>query len=278
MKHIIFSLLVVLGLASCNSSDARLKSMVKELQETCPQETLDGAAICDSIILDDNNELCVVYTLKTATTKVLPLESISQTGLKEQVVINLTKQKANDKNTRELLEELVKAQKTLTVRFRERGSQKSIETTLSTEELRKLLSDSYDAKELARKSLAIQMKQEAANYPMHTADGIDVERVTIEGDRVVYDITMREDIAAVSPVMQNPAAAKKELLENLVESGDKGVKVFIRQCIDAEYDIVYRYTTGKTHKQVELAYSPQELQKACQPQATTHLGASSQAR
>lgn len=88
----------------------------------------------------------------------------------------------------------------------------------------------------------LQVQVELANkeFPMEIADGLTVDNLTIEGDYVVYNITVDEDVCDIGSLNRNKQQVKEDIMATL--KSDASVSEFLKVCADANKGIAYKYT------------------------------------
>lgn len=108
------------------------------------------------------------------------------------------------------------------------------------------------------KFLKSMIEQTNNEYPQKLEEGITMQRIFLEGDYVVYQAEVDEDVIDMDLLEMNKKGMKSAIKENL-DSSDPEIKMFKNTCTKAEKGIAYKYVGDTSGKAVYIRFSCNEL-------------------
>ena len=106
--------------------------------------------------------------------------------------------------------------------------------------------------------LKSMIEQTNREYPQKLEEGITMKRIFIEGDYVVYQAEVDEDVIDIDLLEINKKNMKAAIKENL-DASDPEIRMFKNTCTKAEKGIAYKYVGDTSGQSVYIHFSCNEL-------------------
>lgn len=106
--------------------------------------------------------------------------------------------------------------------------------------------------------LKSMIEQTNREYPQKLEEGITMKRIFIEGDYVVYQAEVDEDVIDMDLLEMNKKNMKAAIKENL-NTSDPEIRMFKSTCTKAEKGIAYKYVGDTSGQSVYIRFSCNEL-------------------
>lgn len=132
------------------------------------------------------------------------------------------------------------------------------EDTVAVEEVVEVVEVEETVAEKNMRFLKSQIEQANREFPQKLEEGITMNRMFLEGDYVVYQAEVDEDIIEMDLLEMNKKNMKAAIKENLSTS-DPEIKMFKNTCTKAEKGIAYKYVGDTSGQSVYIRFSCNEL-------------------
>lgn len=132
------------------------------------------------------------------------------------------------------------------------------EDTVAVEEVVEVVEVEETVAEKNMRFLNSMIEQTNREYPQKLEEGITMERIFLEGDYVVYQAKVDEDVIDMDLLEMNKKNMKLAIKENLSAS-DPEIKMFKNTCTKAEKGIAYKYVGDTSGQSVYIRFSCDEL-------------------
>lgn len=132
------------------------------------------------------------------------------------------------------------------------------EDTVAVEEVVEVVEVEETVAEKNMRFLNSMIEQTNREYPQKLEEGITMERIFLEGDYVVYQAKVDEDVIDMDLLEMNKKNMKSAIKENLSAS-DPEIKMFKNTCTKAEKGIAYKYVGDTSGQSVYIRFSCDEL-------------------
>lgn len=97
--------------------------------------------------------------------------------------------------------------------------------------------------------------------PMNLGNGFTMEKISLDGDELVYLVKCNENELDLDLIEQNKAELKSGTIAQLKgeKARSKDFASLLDFCQEKGYKVVYRYEGSKSHKTVDIVVSPDEI-------------------
>lgn len=241
---------VFMGLTSCgDSKKASLKEAIEEGKRMCPFPIGEIGKITDMDYNMGKNEVTMYYTITDAYT----FANLSNNPqlIKENMKMILAGEKF-----KEMIELMIEANASFICDFKEQGTGKSVKIELNHQDLNEMLNgEKY--KSMSNEDLVKnQVTMENNNCPYEIAPGLTIIKVFEEGNNVIYECSVDEEMYSVSLIQENLDEIKESIKEYF-----KGPAVATLSEIYSELNksIIYRYKGSESGKSVDVEITGEDL-------------------
>lgn len=242
-KVMLCAMLAIMALASCSS---RLEQVVASVNKECPMSMgIDG--IVSSMTIEGDSVVVeyIVYD------NIFNMDSLNAhiSLLKEYMLAEL--QNA-DEETKEDFKVIADESTGLTYKYVGYTSGKTVLFTLSSTEMLSALVKSPETKA----TLAVILKFTNLAFPLEALPGHIVERARLDGNFIVYDISVDENRFNIKRSKEN-AEKMMDTTKSRLDPSNPLIKMFLAICRQARVGLAYRYVGNNTGESfvIEIPYS-----------------------
>lgn len=239
-------------LAACGQKE-QLKKAVEEVNKQCPID-MGASGKVESVTYDGKN---VVYTY-VLQAGIFNMDAVkANSDALKSVIASGLRNPAKDLD--EMLRLTIDTRSGLKYVYRDGSSGEEVDCVISTEELQALLDSDLTEEESNRRNLKELVDITNLSFPMEVDEATTVEKLSIEGDWVVYDYTVDEEVVSIDLLEKNKAQMKESLKTNISSGMD--VRQFAQTCLDCDKGILYRYKGEKSGNTAVVSFSVDDLKK-----------------
>lgn len=145
------------------------------------------------------------------------------------------------------------------INYTGKTSGKQLTMSLSSDEIKSILKRRENSDPL--QTLQSQLSITNLQMPMTAGDGLVVNKVYIEGEYVIYNCITDETLYSIDELAEVFDGMDAEVTEYF-DLGDRSVFILLRQCVDANKGIAYRYQGNKSGKSCMLTFSASKIKEA----------------
>ena len=239
------------GAVGCeNANLAELKKAVADADKECPMNMGMTGDMLSIKYSDEANEVQFYYSLNEDEGG-FEVSSKTKNILRQLLKLGFSKGESRD-----LLKQMAEAGVGVGVTYKGASSGKAIKLSFSPEEVRQMSDSPMTDEEINRLSLTLQVEIENSRCPYQIEEGMEITRVYDDGDRVVYNCSMDEDMYSI-PALR---ASLSEVKPNIKETFDDPVVKHLTGMIKAlGKSLVYHYYGDTTGESVDIVFTPDEL-------------------
>lgn len=119
-------------------------------------------------------------------------------------------------------------------------------------------SDFYEEEEESSTSIENVIKYANEDLPETIDEGMILTKIVLEGDYVVYIVSIDEDVYDINEINKKKNEIKKEIKSTLI-TDDSDIASFLKICKNYNKGIAYRYIGSDTHKTVTVYIEQSEI-------------------
>ena len=257
----VFTLVMLTFAASFLSSceDKAITNLKKQVAMTNSQCPINGGSAGDLISVKYNEKDNIVgfyWAINEESTTIDFLRT------SEEDVRNQLKLMFQERSSREMLKDLVKAQASLNIVYKSPSTGKTVQFLLSKDDLSEiqnspLMSDD----ERMRIIVSNQVKLENKRCPYKVDEGIRMTKVDLVNENVVYYYEMDEDLYDIHQLQYSEDEMVKEL-KDCLKTGlrtNAMLQNIVKKMTKLNIGIQYRYYGNKSQKTFDVIVTPEEL-------------------
>lgn len=252
---VIFSLLTgLISLSSCgNQQESKLEQEIEAINQECP---INMGMTGDLLSLKYDAKAKEVQVYISVNDEYMNVEELIK---QPQIATENVKLSFSQGNPREIAEKIMKAGAGLSITYKSSSSGKKFTVNLSQKDLKDLLDNPLTDLEKNELMLKNKIAIENNNCPKEIEKGIECVRVYDDGDNVIYDFKMDEDLYDIS-LLKSTKIDHQEVLEDLIK--DPVVKNDATTMIELGRGLVYHYYGDKSGKSYDVSFSSEDMKKA----------------
>lgn len=242
MRKSFFSLMVAFiamlsFVVSC--TEAKYNIVVEQINKSCPI-SLGVAGELTDVAFEDGN-LVYNFTMNESLTDIEVLSSNPQLMKNSMSAMFRTP----TKELKDMMDLMEQDKVGLTFNYVGRDSGKKASLTISYDDLKEALETESTPDEL----LKAQVDVTNATCPLEIGGGLVMTKLEIEGNYVVYYISVDDDLVSIRLLNQLKEESKNGIVAGLKQQiNDPSFKAFIFACKNANKGIAYKYI-GNTSKE-----------------------------
>ena len=246
--YVSFILMTIMLFGSC--AESKLQEAVEEFNKKCPI-SMGVAGELTKVTLDDDN-VVLFYTMDEDYLNIEQLKSNKE--LVKNNMINVFRNMDSELN--DMIKLMVDADKGFVVKIRGKQSGNTVSITLNHDDVALINDDSSE--DNADEILKGIVENGNLQCPMDIENGMTMEKMSVEGNYVMYDIKIDEDMYSIDALKSNISQAKQNLLNSNLFS-DPMLAKMVEYCVKADKGIAYRYTGDQTDDVCVVHIEPSEL-------------------
>lgn len=242
---------IVIMAAGCQSEKVnKLKLALEEANKQCPVDMGEFGQMSSIEFDDDAMEVqfhCAVNE------DAISIDELNNETARDQLKLIFSRDK-----TKKMLDRMIEAEVGLSAIYKGRVSGETAKVTLSLADLKEIKDNTMSENEINRQLLKNMLAQEQTQYPMNLGTGMDVVKSYDDGDYLVYDICIDEDMPDC--VLYKDAVETGEAKANISTSfADPMIKRIFKIIVPLEKGLKYHYYGSKTGESFYVTYTPDEL-------------------
>ena len=251
---VILSMLTLLILfVGCEDENVKkLKREIKLADRECP---VNMGMIGDMLNIkydERKNEVQVYFSIND---EIVSLDALKNNG---QLAKNSMKLSINRKESSDLWKMITNAGAGLSVTFKSASTGKSFEIKIPVDELKEIIKNPLSEIETNKLLLENQLAMENSRSPYSVAEGMQLVKVFDDGNNIVYEYSLDEDLYDISLFNY----AKDEIKSNAREIfNDPVMKRNIETINSLGKGLIIRYSGKKTGKSADISFTSDELNK-----------------
>lgn len=248
------SLSLVLILAT-SCQEAKLKAVIGVANKQCPMD-MGQAGKITSITYDGEN---VVYNFQI-NEEFANIDALKKNpdSMKESI-------KAMFRNPAEevkkMFEMMVDCNAGLQVIFVGDKSGDKATAELTADEIKETLNAKPDESQSELTKLEAQVKMANVQFPMKAGEEIEIEKMELSDESVIYICKVNEDMSDINLMKENAEAVKKGIVATLSNQKDAASQSFLQTCVNCNRDIVYRYIGNQSGNQHDVVITVDEVKE-----------------
>lgn len=243
--------LVVMLATSCQ--EAKLKAVIAVANKQCPMD-MGQAGKITSIAYDGKN---VVYNfqMNEEFTDINALKKHPE-GMKESIQ---TMFRNPAKEVKKMFEMMVDCNAGLQVIFMGDKSGDKATAEFTADELKETLNTDADETQSDLAKLKGQIKMANLQFPMKASEDIEMEKIELSDESVIYICKVDEDLSDVNLIEENAEAVKQGMVTALANQKDPASQLFLQTCVNCNKNIVYKYVGNQSGTEYEVVITVDEL-------------------
>lgn len=256
---------VMVGTAACGDSKTkRLKKIVEYANQHRPKDIGMIGDMVSIKYLEETNEVQYYILVNDDLFDIDVFEKNNQLA-KQVINLGLTVQKQSPSKQSEemdkVFELIIDANAGLLYTFKSNLSGKSFDIKITTEDLKKI----YDTPAISnletnKKLLECSIALENAQCPVFIDEGISETKTYDNGNNVVCECSIDEQLIDISVVEEIKDDLKKESKSDF--SQNPFIKTRIGLCVSLGKGFIYRFIGNISGKSVDIIFTPEELREA----------------
>lgn len=243
--------MAMLLLTACNHR-TKLKIAVEAANKQCPIAMGKNAEVT-SIAFDGEN---VVYTLLMKETPV-GISILNKSPQAMQNVISTGLSNASE-DVRKMVELVANAKAGLKFICRDTQGNEAV-CTLAANELLPAINSTKVREENNLRQLEEMLDIANTTFPIQIDELTRADRVTLEGNNVVYDYTIDDKQLDMNLMREDNGRLMKETLRESFDLSDKTLRMFLEACINCDKGLHYRYRCSHSGDTLLVTFSAGEL-------------------
>ncbi len=251
ISPIIIVCLAAALICSCQK-DSKLKRAVEEMNKECP---MDMGAIGEMTGFEyKDGNVVMSYDVHENIVNIDALKA--NPDLMKQSALTMFSN-SDTEGTQNLLNDMEEAGAGLTLKYTGIETGSTVSVTLTHEELVEAR-NSTNGDSDPDAVLENEVEVTNAQMPMEAGNGITITQLTIDGDYVIYDCSVDEDLISVEAI-QESADEVKETLKQELSADEPASVMFIQMCKNAGKGIGYRYIGNQSGEECLVTIETSEL-------------------
>ncbi|MCD8183264.1 MAG: hypothetical protein LUE99_09425 [Bacteroides sp.] len=231
-----------------------MKIAIEVANKQCPI-SMGTAGEISSISFDGKD---VVYNL-TMNEDYLNLETLEKNpeSMKSAVSAMFQNPKGEIK---QMLDMVIGAKSGIKFIYKGDNTGKEVECYLNTDDLKGILNQDMSAEESDQQKLEQLVNVTNISCPLHVDEATVLDKLTIEGDDVVYNYTIDEEGVDMATLESNKEQMKQSIKSSL-NRNDPSLKTFLETCAKNNKSLIYRYIGKTSGKKVECVFTASEVKR-----------------
>lgn len=245
------TVLAVLLLAACDTK-SEFEKTVEKINEECPMSMGDIGDVTSiryekpNLVMtcDINEDYADLSSMKSRPELVKRNALImcqNSTGAIKKLIDMLSKENAGFK-----------------IVYRGKASGTEVSVVITGDEIREGASTDDSSRDPLL-LLRSQIETSNVQMPMQIEDGMTVTKAYLDGDYVVYNVVIDEDMYAVDNIKASKDEVKANIKEALGSGDDPTMKIFVRFCKNAGKGIAYKYVGNRSGESATVYIGVDEL-------------------
>ena len=253
-KVMLLACVSLIMFTGCSDKKSQLKLGIEMANKQCPIRV--GAAGEVSSITFDGKD--VIYTM-VMDEDYANLEALEKNpeSMKSAVSAMFRNPQGDIKKMLDLVVETNSGVKFI---YKGKTSGKEVECYLTTEDLKNLVDSKMSVEESNRKKLEELVNVTNVSCPMTIDEATVLEKLTIEGDNVVYIYKVDEEAVDIDALESNKEEMKQSIKSSL-DVSDPSLKNFLEACLKDKKNVVYRYTGNTSGDSMECVLEVSEIKE-----------------
>lgn len=242
---------IVIMAAGCQSEKVnKLKLALEEANKQCPVDMGEMGQMSSIEFDDDAMEVqfhCAVNE------DAISIDELNNETARDQLKLIFSRDK-----TKKILDQMIEAEVGLSAIYKGRVSGEIAKVTLSLADLKEIKDNPMSENEINRHLLKNMLAHDQTQYPKNLGTGMDVVKSYDDGDYLVYDICLDEDIPDY--VLYKDVFETDEAKANMSTGfADPMVKHLLKIIVPLGKGLKYHYYGNKTGESFDVTYTPDEL-------------------
>lgn len=249
-------LIQILAISCVNQNVLKLKNIVDSIDAACPVP-IGSAGRFESIRYNEEENKIFI---KISTTDEFAYQFLDDRN-KENIRNNL-KMLFLDNSNQDLCKAIVNAGAALNVTYTLPSTGQSVIFELSSSELNELKDSKLTDQDRQIAIIRNKLATENNRLPMELDQGLTMTKVSYENDNIIFNIEVDETLYDIKLITSSESEIKKSIISEFTQSqNDLAVQNELKLLTSSGVGYIYRYYGNKSHKGIDIVFSPKELQK-----------------
>ena len=166
-----------------------------------------------------------------------------------------------DSNMKRFFKLIVESEASIQLVFQGESSGETVECTLSTKEIQEAMNNHSIS---PQDKLDVAIESANAMMPQSLGNGLTITQMVMIGDDVTYCYSVDESVLSIDVLNQNSSSMKINVRSFLM-SKDPTITNLAKMIIEANKNLVYKYTGDNSEKSFEIVFTKEELQEIFKP-------------
>ncbi|MBR5101820.1 MAG: hypothetical protein IK092_01700 [Muribaculaceae bacterium] len=271
MAFIAVALMACVTLSSCQDSKEKLNNLVKETNKHLPQDVPGLGSLVNMGI--QNDQLVINFDLDDINNQFIDVNdstfNFETSEAKESMILGIANNldKDDQKNTKLLID----AEMGMRIVFKSMKTNKTVEASLTPQELRKSLEaiKNISPKERNMRQLNTLIKNEKAKLPMSLDNGLQAVDEVLENETLTYTVVFDEELFDTETFQSNADNVKNYMLGAFGQ--DFATQQLGRMLVECGVNLAYKYVGNNSGEGLTVILTPAEIQSSLRKNSSTSL-------
>lgn len=261
MKKLLTLLTLILAIltltSACgNSREAKVALLKHQIAEENKQypKAINEYMLIESVTYDDDNQCVAISFL--VNPDVVDIKQLKTN--REIYKVSMLNSMLANKESEQLYKTISEAGAGIRMVLKANDTSDEVALTIDNDELTELVNNPHDAQETGSQLLTLQVEMEKQRCPYPVDEGMILTDVRIEGDEMIYEAELDEDIYDVEWMKQNTSMLKA----NMNDIFNDPIIAQQAQLLSSQNKaLTYLYRGNHSGTEYRITFSVEELRK-----------------
>ncbi len=249
----LLTLTILLLTPACNIKDnSKMKREIEAADKECPINMgIVGDVI--SIKYDEDNNLVKIYiSINEEVASIMAMKKNVELAKKSiKLALNTSK-------SRPMVDEMIAAGSGLEIIYKGSSSGKSFTLNLSPDDIKGIQNSNLTDLDIKQMMLENQIVMANSQYPEKIDEGMEIVKMYDDGDNIVYECVLDENMYDIALIKTNGKYIKKNMSALF---DDPMMKRMIDLMCSLGKNLVFRYIGDKSNQSGDITFTTDEMNK-----------------